>query len=233
MDDQRWASVLRSEVVGSTAHELGSLDGSARLARWFSWPGGGAAVRTDAGSRSFAQDAQGLPADPRGPLVTAWIPLASTGPAGLFDVAPKSHTDMQSSFWSTQPSVPGQVGATFNPYAEKAVAKSYGIVRAVGAEMEPGDVLFTAGWLLRSRLDEVTAPVLGLTVVGDNVRSLPAPILGRQYAVPVLEEATDAAGNGEAPHAAWAQAVFQSPPRERVPEQLMPVLWQPEKNVAQ
>lgn len=220
--------MLRSETVGSVAHELGNLDGSARLARWFSWPGGSAAVRTDAGSRSFAQDAQGLPADPRGPLVTAWMPLASTGAAGLFDVAPKSHTDMQSSFWSTQPSVPGQIGATFDPYTEQAVAKRYGIAREVGAEMEPGDVLFTAGWLLRSRLDEATAPVLGLTVVGDDVRGLPAPMLGRQYAAPVLEEATDVVGSGEAPHAAWAQAVYQSPPTERVPEQLMPVLWTPE-----
>ncbi len=139
---------------------------------------------------------------------------------------------MQSSFWSTQPSVPGQVGTTFDPYAEGAVAKRYGIVQAVGAEMEPGDVLFTAGWLLRSRLDEATVPVLGLTVVGDDVRGLPAPMLGRQYAVPVLEDATDTAGSGEAPHAAWVQAVHQSPPMERIPEQLMPVLWTPE-SVAQ
>ena len=67
-----------------------------------------------------------------------------------------------------------------------------------------------------------------MTVVGRDVRGLPAPILGRQYAVPVPEDASDATGSGEAPHAAWAQAVYSTPPTERIPEQLMPTLWAPE-----
>lgn len=228
LGDQQWASVLRSEAIGSAAYELGQLDGSARLVRWFSWSGGGVAVRSDAGGRSFTQDAQGLPADPRGPLLTAWMPLAATGSAGLFDVAPSSHVDMQSTFWSTRPSAPGQVLQTFDPYAEEAVANRYGITRAVGADMKPGDVLFTAGWLIRSRVDESNVPAVGLTVVGRNVRGLPAPVLGRQYAAPLLEDASDAVGSGEAPHAGWAQAVYSIPPTERIPEQLMPTLWAPE-----
>lgn len=168
-----------------------------------------------------------MPVDPRGPLLTAWMPLASTGSTGLFDVAPASHTDMQSSFWGMRPSDPGQATQTFDPYKEEGIARRFGVHSAVGAEMEPGDVLFTAGWLLRSKLDEVLVPIVGLTVVGGDVRGLPAPSLGQQYVAPVLEDVADTTGNGEAPHAAWAQAVYSTPPLEHIPEQLMPVLWSP------
>jgi hypothetical protein len=234
LDDSRWTPVLRSEAIGSAAYELGQLDGSARLARWFSWPGGGSGASDGGAGRSFTQDAQWLPADPRGPLLTAWVPLASTGSVGMFDVAPASHTDMQGAFWSTQPSTPGggqQAG--FDPYSEQPIASRYGITRGVGSGMEPGDVLFTAGWLLRSRVDELAVAAIGLSVVGDNVRGLPAPMLGRQYAAPLTEEqevaaAGAAAGSGEALHAGWAQAVYQQPARDRMLEQLMPVLWSPD-----
>ena len=167
LDDSRWTPVLRSEAIGSAAYELGQLDGSARLARWFSWPGGGSGASDGGAGRSFTQDAQGLPADPRGPLLTAWVPLGSTGSVGMFDVAPASHTDMQGAFWSTQPSTPGggqQAG--FDPYSEQPIASRYGITRGVGSGMEPGDVLFTAGWLLRSRVDELAVAAIGLSVVG-------------------------------------------------------------------
>ena len=96
---------------------------------------------------------------------------------------------------------------------ERSVARRYRIDEAAGAGMEVGDVLFTAGWLLRSRLDETTVAAVGLTVVGGGVRGLPAPMLGRQYAPPSAD--ADGGTDGEAPHAGWAKAVLhQIKPRE-------------------
>ena len=174
----------------------------------------------------FTTDAHGLPADPAGPLLTAWVPLAPTDGAGLFQAAPGSHLDMQTSFWGTAPWFGARGGQGFDPYAEGAVAQRYPL-EVAGVGMAVGDVLFTEGWLLRTPIGRAPTPALGLSVVGGDVRGLPAPVLGRQY-TPPERDGTPSLGLGEEPHAGWAGAVGQLAPGQPVPPQLMPVLWSPE-----
>ena len=103
-------------------------------------------------------------------------------------------------------------------------------VRLPGAETErTGEKWRKMGeiWGRNGRETAVAEWRWAQSVVGGDVRGLPAPVLGRQY-TPPERDGTPSLGLGEEPHAGWAGAVGQLGPGQPVPPQLMPVLWSPD-----